>query len=361
MNNIKMVSSHCWAFVVVFIIFHANCLEGRKLHRSKRGWLNTGRPSAVQCAFNPCSVPGFCGEGRSCEMDENCIHHCRCDEGSNHTKCVGVGLVTTTPKKVQCTFNPCMSPAFGCGEGRQCVLGEFCMPECQCLDNETHQLCVGEKPEPTESVKKAFDEYVCVQGESSCLHGECVQQTHGSTCICEKGWEGVACNVSKCTKKCHKDSYCHFVTTDVQICVASSDSMDLIDEAEGQYNNVCEDDYKVRTEEEQNCTNDIECVYGVCEEQNGTETCVCDKGATGVDCGRECCKECGEFERCDYIEGIGETCLCPQNRTSDNCTSYGFDFLLGMYVLHVTFIYPNYAISIAAPRFNVQHNFQFKN
>ncbi|KAH3696187.1 hypothetical protein DPMN_083652 [Dreissena polymorpha] len=153
------------------------------------------------CAFNPCSVPGFCGRGRTCEMDNNCIHRCVCEENSDHVKCKETDDKTTTPQPFKCTFNPCSSPAFSCSGGRKCALGTFCMPECQCTDHSTHPSCAEENEgvttttlEPTTSHR----ETEC-SDDNPCINGKCMRS---KTCVCDSGWEGATCNVSLCTKAC---------------------------------------------------------------------------------------------------------------------------------------------------------------
>ncbi|KAL4235556.1 Toll-like receptor [Mactra antiquata] len=318
-----------WRMLLLGVLLHFGLFtHGRKLRRSKRGWLS-GKPAGVQCAFNPCSVPDFCGEGRSCSMDENCLHSCNCDENSNHEQCI-IEKFSTTPKLVECTFNPCSSPAFGCGEGRQCVLGEFCRPECKCLDSTTHPLCIGEITDTTESVDLEPVENVCISGEPSCLHGDCIEQTKGGyRCQCEKGWSGETCDVSQCIKQCPENSYCHFVTLEVQLCLASSEPTETEHVTRDDID-VCSDDNTVRTKSEQNCTTDMDCVYGKCGFIGSDEVCICDKGATGADCSVKCCLDCEEDENCTYIDDIGETCVCNRNDTGVNCTmDEYFDFLNG--------------------------------
>ena len=118
-----------------------------------------GTTTKVTCAFDPCLIPNFCGDGRRCELDKFCRHICICLEDSTHANCklttiqpslttsnvkqTSTVTGTTTPDtttKVNCAFDPCLIPNF-CGDGRRCELDKFCTHICICLDNSTHANC----------------------------------------------------------------------------------------------------------------------------------------------------------------------------------------------------------------------------
>ena len=113
----------------------------------------------VSCAFDPCLIPNFCGDGRRCELDKFCRHICICLEDSTHANCkpttIQPSLTTSNAKqpstitkttspdtttKVNCPFDPCLIPNF-CGDGRRCELDKFCRHICICLEDSTHANC----------------------------------------------------------------------------------------------------------------------------------------------------------------------------------------------------------------------------
>ena len=115
--------------------------------------------TTVNCAFDPCLIPNFCGDGRRCELDKFCRHICICLEGSTHANCkpttIQPSLTTSNVKQtstvtetttsdttttVNCPFDPCLIPNF-CGDGRRCELDKFCRHICICLEDSTHANC----------------------------------------------------------------------------------------------------------------------------------------------------------------------------------------------------------------------------
>ncbi|KAH3696171.1 hypothetical protein DPMN_083636, partial [Dreissena polymorpha] len=244
-------------------------------------WLGqaTGTPShgaTVNCAFNPCGVPGFCGRGRTCEMDSNCIHRCVCEENSDHWKCKETDDINVTPQPIKCTFNPCSSPAFSCSGGRKCGLGKFCMPQCQCTGDSTHPSCAEENDgvakstlEPTTSHRES----VC-SDDNPCIHGKCMLS---KTCVCDIGWEGSLCNVSLCTKPCdaNRGLYCHYVSPSLQICVNNHNKQVTPVTTSKQpilYSfDTCHMNYKQRPLKERTCPTGVICQYGYCSKDGDEE------------------------------------------------------------------------------------------
>lgn len=323
-------------YKTVLWLFLIGSLESRMLRRVKRGWMSSGKLTGVKCAFNPCSVPGFCGTGRTCEMDENCRHSCECEVGSKHQLCAEQPAITTTPKAVKCTFNPCDSPAFACSQGRKCVLGEFCMPECECTDKSTHPECDDKHDISTRKPEETTTEIdKCKTGEIICVHGLCTRDKEIYTCHCDKGWEGKLCNESQCTKKCEDGSYCHFVTETLQICLedhTSRTSTERVDSSSTpsermRTKNVCKEDYIEHDILERKCQSGDVCQFGVCI-VGEKEKCKCDFGASGKLCEHRCCRDCGEFGSC-WLEGLEEECICNDNYTGVNCQVPFFDSLNG--------------------------------
>ncbi|XP_053394474.1 uncharacterized protein LOC123524762 isoform X2 [Mercenaria mercenaria] len=313
-------------FVLQFFFKYS---KAKRLRRVRRGWLSSGKPTGVKCALNPCSVPGFCGTGRTCEMDENCRHHCECDQGSTHELCAEDALAqTATPKPMKCTFNPCSSSAFACDGGRKCVLDDFCMPECACMDGSKHPSCLDRTETPTKrTVEETTGVDKCKTGEIPCIHGHCARDGDQYMCECDKGWGGDTCNESKCTMQCPKGFYCHFVTSSVQICLESipeettvSTMLPTPTTKTSLIANVCNESYTARDSEEQKCPSGTACKYGVCINNGDEERCKCDAGSSGTLCEYKCCRECGEFGTCVFDEELGETCSCNVNYTGVNCT-----------------------------------------
>lgn len=336
---------HVWVFIVVVHSFHGD-VERKGLSRVKRGWLSSGKPADVKCAFNPCSVDGFCGDGRTCNMDDNCIHHCDCDIGSTHELCAETAdALVAAPKPVTCTFNPCSSPAFACDGKRDCVLNEVCMRECQCSEKSTHSSCLDLKEDIMVNMTKqsTSTEVVdtCQTRGILCIHGDCADDGDQFLCRCDKGWGGDTCNESQCTTECSAGFYCHFVTPLVQICVESIADSSVTPTFPEQttrdilmrINNVCSDDYSERDNVEQKCPSGISCKFGVCAANDGQERCQCDAGASGTLCDETCCRECGEFGTCLSDENLGEVCNCHQNYTGFNCTRLKSDLAKGNLLL----------------------------
>jgi len=295
--------------------------------RFRRGWLQnapstgSGSSEPVMCAFNPCSVPNFCGTGRTCNMDENCIHRCECDDGSRHEKCVALEEATT-PSTIKCTFDPCTSAHFACSEGRVCALNKVCMPECQCTSESTHYSCVDDKESvtklPTTTSKVETEISEC--SDSACAHGQC----QDSTCECDHGWSGPSCNMSLCTKRCDPGLYCHYVSATVQICIytpeVESTSPRTSDQPGGiSSRDPCSAGYVMRPLVERSCENDVTCKFGKCSRTDDDVSCVCDVFASGELCGDTCCKSCDANSTCMKAFDEREVCVCSGNHTGDDC------------------------------------------
>lgn len=323
---------------VVFVCVLLSCSSGRKLRRVRRGWLSapasTGRD--VTCAFNPCSVPNFCGDGRTCKMDDKCMHSCECDTGSKHEQCVETDTKTTTPPTIKCTFDPCSSAAFTCSGRRKCELGDFCIPQCVCTEESDHFTCIEKKENrpvpnlPTSSPK----EDQCY----ACVHGECVL----GSCKCHDGWQGDTCNDTSCTLQCNEGFDCHILPTSVQICIYNhSKHATSVTTTSGhvqQTDNVCNPTYVMRTLNMRTCKSGLTCLFGKCILNDGEEKCQCDYGATGDTCEDTCCLDCGPNMMCtreDY--DIEERCECWSNYTGENCTEPVLDFLKGMFCFKMSF------------------------
>lgn len=303
--------------------------ETVRLYRVKRGWLSSGRPTGVKCAFNPCSVPGFCGTGRTCEMDENCRHHCECETSSTHEMCAEIAAAqVASPKPMKCTFDPCASPAFACDGGRKCVLDELCMPDCKCVDDSIHSACQDNTETTTKHVSETSTPVdKCETGEISCIHGQCAIATNKYTCKCDKGWGGDTCNETQCVKQCSEGYYCHFVTSSVQICLESIQDIHTVSTVsvtpvtrETRVINVCHDEYQTRDKKERECSSGFTCQYGVCKDKGGEQRCQCDPGASGVLCDIKCCRDCGQLGVCVIDKDLTEICTCHNNYTGINCT-----------------------------------------
>lgn len=293
--------------------------SARKLRRVRRGWLSvpasTGRD--VTCAFNPCSVPNFCGDGRTCKMDEKCMHHCECDAGSKHEQCVDLSSKTTTPPTIKCTFDPCSSAAFSCSGKRKCELGDFCIPQCMCTDDSDHFSCLEKKDQPSVSTPTSEEGHRC----TACVHGDC---EHG-TCRCHDGWKGETCNMTSCTKQCDDGFDCHILPTSVQICIYNHSKHATSTSASNVHGedlpNACHSSYVSWPSDARTCKSGIVCQFGRCVTTAGHERCECDTGALGAACELTCCLNCGPNMTCtrDTVD-LDERCQCLSNYTGENCT-----------------------------------------
>ena len=288
-----------------------------RVRRVRRGWLSapasTGRD--VTCAFNPCSVPNFCGDGRTCKMDDKCMHHCECDAGSSHDQCVDISTKSTTPPTIKCTFDPCSSAAFSCSGKRKCELGEFCIPQCVCTDDSDHVTC--KRDDSLLSTPTSPSDGQC----KTCVHGDCVYDT----CKCHDGWKGDTCNTSACTKLCNEGFDCHMLPTSVQICIYNH-SKHATSTTSGnvhgdQTQDSCHPSYVSWPSDARTCKSGLVCQFGKCSSMNGMDTCECDKGALGDMCQLTCCLDCGANMTCTRDSGdLIERCDCLAEYTGDNCT-----------------------------------------
>lgn len=314
-------------FICVVLVCVLSATTCRKVRRVKRGWLSAApAPSRgdVTCAFNPCSVPNFCGEGRTCKMDEKCMHHCECEQGSTHEQCSRESTKTTTPPTIKCTFDPCSSAAFACSGKRKCELGDFCIPQCVCTDESDHPLCVEQK-EHIDSKLITTTSFSVDKKCDSCMHGDCVLDA----CVCHEGWQGDTCNKSTCTKQCSEGSDCHILPTSVQICIfnhskhATSVAPSTTPVQHVTRDDVCNPTYVTRPVKARACSSGTTCLFGKCvlSDEDGEETCECDAGASGDTCEVTCCLDCGENMTCTRDnEEMEERCQCVYNLTGDNCT-----------------------------------------
>lgn len=335
----------------------------------------------VECAFNPCNVPNFCGGGRECEIDDSCRHRCVCTDQSTHESCVRYSNSTTRPvitspvtsklttTSAKCLFNPCLVENF-CGEGRRCEIDNTCKHRCICLDNFTHDDCKRTHSTTTPSIVCAFNpcstpnfnfcgegrrcdfdrrtckhSCVCLDGfthyscrssptpttESPedektgrgcppgfpCKNGYCKQP--GFQCVCDEGWSGVFCDKSEST-------HCTRECEDGTKCMILPDytevcvRMETTTDIYGEDStNACSSQYKFRNESERTCSNGIVCHLGICIDIDaGKSQCDCDPGATGTRCTRKCCRDCGQNGEC-FLNGTEELCNCHYDYTGPDC------------------------------------------
>ncbi|XP_033744982.1 fibropellin-1-like isoform X2 [Pecten maximus] len=209
-----------------------------------------------ECASNPC-VHGNCS-------DEVAKYNCRCQQGWSGTNC---------DKDVnECDFSPCENGAnctndpgsYKCA----CVVGFVgthceiniddcsnspCMNNGTCIDmiNDYRCSCFGQ------FTGKHCDVYnFCAY--SPCDHGQCLVTDNTPKCLCDVGWEGVACQYD--IDECAQGSPCPNGTT----CVNKAGSYE------------CD-----------SCNNTYCGVNGTCSMLNFVPTCTCGYGWAGKDCSRE--------------------------------------------------------------------------
>ncbi|XP_021358133.1 fibropellin-1-like [Mizuhopecten yessoensis] len=209
-----------------------------------------------ECASNPC-VHGNCS-------DEVAKYNCRCKQGWSGTNC---------DKDVdECDFSPCENGAnctnnpgsYQCAcvvgfVGTQCEINiddcssSPCMNNGTCVDsvNDYSCVCYGQ------FTGKRCDVYnFCAY--SPCDHGQCVVTDNTPNCLCDAGWEGVACHYD--IDECAQSSPCTNGTT----CVNTP----------GRYE--CD-----------SCNNTMCGINGTCSMLNNVPTCTCGYGWTGPYCSQE--------------------------------------------------------------------------
>ncbi|XP_052776277.1 uncharacterized protein LOC128214068 isoform X2 [Mya arenaria] len=327
MYDLKMQMNIVVTLLCIFVVLQhqTEALSGLRRRRVRRGWLQGGTSAArrgsqpVTCAFNPCSVAGFCGEGRTCHMDANCMHRCECTDDSTHVKCVSTDK-TTTPRPITCTFDPCASAAFTCTGDRKCVLNSVCMPECHCTSESTHPSCIDDYEGTTAlTTTTSTERPTC--NDDICKYGKCAPDM---TCACDLGWSGSTCNVALCTKQCKDGLQCHYVSEIMQICMYThkKESTSLPPD-QSETSDVCNLSYELRNSAERVCKTGTVCKYGKCASDKDDDViCKCDVNAYGDTCNSTCCRDCGNNATCSWNEDVGAVCECKSNYTGDNCTDY---------------------------------------
>ena len=306
------------------------------------------RRPGTTCTFNPCTIPNFCGQGRSCEIDDSCVSRCECLEQSQHPDCVpgtddrqsaetsNVNLTNqlfdkaNTSKSSElsgCRSDPCETLSWMCDGGRKCVT-RACILHCECTPESTHSMCV----ESDQSDINSSDDCGGFAG-MKCKHGSCVQIGSAFSCQCDADWKGALCDQhasTGCTRICTQGYECTWYMDTMQICapkVLIEENKDIDQENSTKKTislDACSDEYKSHPVSDRNCSEGLQCLYGVCRSNNtdGEEpVCLCDQGAFGPACNVTCCRDCGEGGEC-YVNGYHgeEKCRCFSNYTGTNCT-----------------------------------------
>ena len=243
----------------------------------------------VFCAFNPCTIPNFCGGGRECEMDDSCRHKCLCTDQSYHESCIRISTstkktivtskvtlkVTTTTSAFNCVFNPCSVDNF-CGDGRRCEISHTCKHICVCLDNFTHDDCKGTHSTTTPAIVCAFN--------------PCATPNFN---FCG---EGRRCEFDR--KTCKHD------------CICLDDVTHDNCKAEPPIVTESPDDDKLGRD----CPPGFPCKHGYCE-QPGFK-CICDENWSGIFCDKDmrsnCTRECEEGTKCMILPDFTEVCVKVQ-------------------------------------------------
>ena len=254
----------------------------------------------VEGCSNVCDfLSNFLCPGKSCRMNSDCtLHECFCDGTSTHADCVNSAVNSTT--KISTTSN--------------------------------------EQTTVTSSLNTTVVQSGCPV-DFPCVHGYCnttSSETNMFACVCKNGFNGTACNESVCPidpctlNTCSPGQTCKQTENCSHICVCDDGILSCSNSdtsstpttptipASPSEHNPCFANFIIRPESERRCPNGMLCQYGYCV-MGSSFGCHCDKGADGILCQHQCCRDCGQNGNCKYTSTLGEYCNCYSNYTGDWC------------------------------------------
>ena len=176
-----------------------------------------------------------------------------------------------------------------------------------------------------------------------CERGFC-HPTIPFLCQCETNWIGALCDIFSCPPDCKCSTSLGTVNCSTQQSDSSESPMGTTPTSSTEQQtftslttsrlevrklNVCKADYELRPVSQRECVPGFRCKYGVCQLDASSDThlamtCHCDDGAIGSLCEFKCCRDCGQFGRCEVniepgSDAADEFCSCHQNFTGDFC------------------------------------------
>ncbi|KAL3869470.1 hypothetical protein ACJMK2_042148 [Sinanodonta woodiana] len=243
--------------------------------QASTGWLrNMSKPLGMACTFNPCKISSFCGDGRVCQLNKDtCVHSCECIDRVTHEMCKTDDAANTTDTSLDD------------------------------ISSVDHKRTSESEVDNATSSKKCF---------LPCQHGRCIFVNGGSAskCSCDPGWAGHLCdNEAQCTLRCPENQNCRILEDLQEVCEQMPDLEGIFSVTNR--SDKCMERYTIRPLTERKCRNGITCLYGKCQEGNGTNilACKCDPGASGTLCDILCCLDCGLHGNCS-IDPTNDKSFC---------------------------------------------------